>query len=212
MRCSISSQIFYAFKSGVSEHGIIYDGIVDFATFLKPETIIMLATHRDAEERYTVIRQAVLDEVNKEFIRSNQRGLKARLIDHVALSQSKNWSLSQKRRVDWDWIAGYSAFKYRHPKRFEMALWQNHTLMSLSLGRPTYNGTKLRLDFIEGSPDKPATVSVFQSTFLAMVGYAQALGADELRVMNPINADVKRYYEHFGLSYIAKGDYLFIRL
>ena len=93
-----------------------------------------------------------------------------------------------------------------------MALWHNTTLISLSLGRPTYNGTKLRLDFIEGNPDKPVSVSVFQLTFLAMVGYAQALGADELRVMNPINANVKSYYEKFGLTYIAKGDYLYIRL
>lgn len=45
-----------------------------------------------------------------------------------------------------------------------------------------------------------------------MVGYAEALGADELRVMNPINADVKRYYERFGLVYVARGDYLYIRL
>ena len=172
----------------------------------------MLATHRDAEERYTIIRQAVIDEVNKEFLRANQNSFKAKLIDHSALSQSQIWGLSQKRRVDWDWVIGYGAFKYRHPKRFEMALWHNGTLVSLSLGRPTYSGTKLRLDFIEGNPDKPPSVKVFHPTFLAMVGYAQALGADELRVMSPVNGDVKRYYEQFGLSYVASGNYLFIKL
>ncbi|MFC6755158.1 hypothetical protein, partial [Halorubrum tibetense] len=114
--------------------------------------------------------------------------------------------------VDWDWTEGYNAFKYRHPKRFEMALWNNGTLASLSLGKPTYHGTKLRLDFIEGNPENGKDVRVFQTTFLALAGYAEALGAAELRVMNPINADVRRYYEGFGLIYVAKGDYLFVRL
>lgn len=93
-----------------------------------------------------------------------------------------------------------------------MALWHGNNLVSLSLGRPTYNGSKLRLDFIEGSPEKPEGIKVFEHTFVAMVGYAQVLGADELRVMNPINTDVKRYYETFGLNYVPKSDYLYIRL
>jgi hypothetical protein len=172
----------------------------------------MQASHRDAEERYSRIRQAVLDEVNRELLNSSQPGLKARLIEQTALAQSISWGSSRKRRVDWDWVQAYGAFKFRHPKRFEMALWHSSVLVSLSLGRPTYRGTKLRLDFIEGNPDKPVGVKVFQATFLAMVGYAHALGADELRVMNPINADVRRYYESVGLSYVAKGDYLYIRL
>lgn len=172
----------------------------------------MHATHREAEERYTVIRKAVLDELNKEFHNSNQRNLKAKLIDMSALAQSERWNLSSRRKVDWEWVEGYSTFKFRHPKRFEMALWHNNTLASLSLGRPTYQGTKLRLDFIEGNPDKPGNVKVFEPTFLAMVGYAQALGARELRITNPINGDVRRYYERFGFAYISKGDYLYVRL
>ena len=172
----------------------------------------MIATHRDAEERYTVIRKAVLEEVNREFINSNRHHLRARLIDNAALRYSQVWGQSPRRRVDWDWIAGYTAFKFRHPKRFEMALWHNSDLASLTLGRPTCRGTKLRLDFVEGNPEKPGDVQVFEPTFLAMMAYADALGADELRVMNPINTDVKRYYERFGLIYVANGDYLYVRL
>lgn len=172
----------------------------------------MLATHRDAEERYSIIRKAVIEEINKDFISSNQRSLKAKLIDASALTQSQRWNGSSRRKVDWDWVEGYNAFKFRYPKRFEMALWHNDVLASLSLGRPTYQGTKLRLDFIEGNPEKPGGVRVFEPTFLAMVGYAQALGASELRIMNPINGDVRRYYERFGFAYVTKGDYLHVRL
>lgn len=172
----------------------------------------MQATHRDAEERYTIIRKAVLDEVNKEFHSSNQHSLKAKLIDGTALNQSQRWGLSSRRKVDWDWVEGYAAFKFRYPKRFEIALWHNDTLAGLSLGRPTYQGSRLRLDFIEGNPEKPNDVKVFEPVFLAMVGYAEALGASELRIMNPINGDVRRYYERFGFAYVSKGDYLYIRL
>ncbi len=150
--------------------------------------------------------------MNQEFANGNQRSLKATLITPAALTQSQRWAILPRRQVDWDWTEGYNAFSYRYPKRFEMALWQGDVLMSLTMGRPTYQGTKLRLDFIEGNPDKPRDVKVFEPTFLAMVGYAQALGANELRVMNPINAEVKSYYERFGLTYVAKGDYLYIRL
>ncbi|WP_020410567.1 hypothetical protein [Hahella ganghwensis] len=180
----------------------------------------MRATHLDAERRYTIIRKAVIDEINKEFHSSKQYSLKATLIDISALEQSNRWNFSPKRKVDWEWIDGYNSFRFRYPKRFEMALWHKDTLASLSLGRPTYQGSKLRLDFIEGNPDKPNDVKVFEPTFLAMVGYAQALGANELRimnpinddVMNPINDDVRRYYERFGFTYVIKNDYLFVRL
>lgn len=69
----------------------------------------MLATYRDAEESYTPLRQAVLDEVNKDLIgRSKQMGLWCKLIDQVALLQTQRWSNSAHRRVDWQWVEGYS--------------------------------------------------------------------------------------------------------
>lgn len=172
----------------------------------------MLATHRDAEDRYTQIRKAVIDEANKQFARNGQRGITAKLIDAVALETSKRWGNSSKRRVDWDWMQGYSDFKCRYPKRFEMALWHKSSLVSLTLGRPAYMGARLRLDYIEGCPDKPEDIQVFQSTFIAMAIYAQAIDADELRIMNPINKTVRQYYERFGFTYVVRGDYLTINL
>ncbi|WP_444995438.1 hypothetical protein [Aliikangiella sp. IMCC44359] len=172
----------------------------------------MLVTHRDAENRYTKIRQAVLDEVNKDLVHSKHGKLKATLINQSALAQADKWSYSSNRRVDWEWFKGYSSFRYRYPKRFEMALWHGNSLTSLSLGRPTYRGSKMRLDFLEGNPDKSKDIKVFEHNFLAISTYTQVLGADELRLMNPINNIVKSYYESFGFRYVTKGDYLYIRL
>lgn len=172
----------------------------------------MLATHRDAEERYTAIRKAVIGQVNQDLVNRREHGNKARLIDIETLAHSKQWERSSKRRVDWDWMSGYSAFKFRYPKRFEMALWHNNKLASLTLGRPTYSGHRMRMDFIEACPEKPSDLKIFEISLFAIGIYAQMLGADELRIMNPINTQVRDYYASFGLSYVAAGDYLYATL
>ena len=169
----------------------------------------MLATHIDAERRYTELRKTALRVISGQIPSNNNLVLK--LIDKPALLESQKWNLSHKRLVKWDWLNSYGAFKYRYPKRFELALWHKQALASLSLGRPTYNGKSLRLDFIEGNPDNTG-IKVFPLVMAAMTTYAEALGANELRVMNPINDEVKQYYQKFGLIYVPKGDYLFTHL
>lgn len=104
-------------------------------------------------------------------------------------------------------------FKFRHPKRFEMALWQNDKLISLSLGRPTYAGTALRLDFVEASP-KELGERVGTMTFViaGLVAYAHLLKARQIRIMNPINETVRNHYASFGYTCEPKGDYLYREL
>lgn len=169
----------------------------------------MIATHVDAESRYNVIRKAALAAVSRQVPAGS--GLDFELINERALNASKIWGESKKRLVDWEWFNSYYPFKYRHPKRFELALWHKGNLASLSLGRPTYNATGMRLDFIEGNPNY-REIKVFPIVMASLTTYAEALGANELRVMNPINDDVKEYYSKFGMNYVAKGDYLYTRL
>lgn len=45
-----------------------------------------------------------------------------------------------------------------------------------------------------------------------MTAYAEALGATEFRIVEPINEDVRKYYEAFGMTYVRKGDYLYKKL
>lgn len=169
----------------------------------------MLLTHIDAERRYDELRKTALRVVSGQI--PSNISLEFKLIDKTALIESQKWNLSKKRLVNWDWLNSYGAFKFRYPKRFELALWDKSELASLSLGRPTYNGTSLRLDFIEANPDNNK-IKVFPLVMAALTTYAEALGANELRVMNPINEDVKNYYQEFGLKYVQKGDYLFTNL
>ena len=173
----------------------------------------MRITHKDAESRYDAIRDMALKATQDDLQNQPEyRNLRLKVIDGEALRAARTWSESGTRRVDWDWFEGYGSFGFRYPKRFELAIWQNNELLSLTLGRPTYNGTAVRLDFIEAAPAKPKDIKVFGITLFAMIAYAALLGAEAIRVMHPINDAVKQYYASLGLIYVAKGDYLTLRL
>lgn len=168
----------------------------------------MLATHMDAEQRYEELRKLAL-EYAQEGVSAN-RNLRFKLITSDALNAAKSWNSSAMRQVDWDWVEGYAAFKFRYPKRFEVALWQNSGLITLSMGRPTYNGSALRLDFVEARPrDLGERQSVFDEVLVAYGIYARLVNARQIRIMHPINNEVKAYYSSFGYTYVAKHDYLF---
>lgn len=170
----------------------------------------MLATHIDAEKRYQSIRETALA-ASEGILKKEYAELKLTIINQTALSASQQWEGHNKRHVDWDWFNSYGAFKFRYPKRFEVAVWHKNKLASLTLGRPTYHGSSLRLDFIEASPSE-REIAVFEIVIVAMRVYADMLGAREIRVMNPINETVKEYYASYGFDYVANGDYLSRRI
>ena len=104
-------------------------------------------------------------------------------------------------------------FRRRYPKRFEVAIWDASSLIGVSLGRPTYAGQHLRLDIIEARPRSLGPRSaVLPDVLLAYTVYAQMLDAKSIRIMNPINAEVRAYYERAGYRYVPKQDYLFMEL
>lgn len=166
----------------------------------------MLQTHVSAEWRYERLRKLALEYAQK----GAPEDLIFKTITREALAATQSWDESSARRVNWDWLEGYSQFKFRFPKRFEVAVWQNSSLLSLSMGRPTYKGSALRLDFVEARPrelgDRPA---VFDEVLVAYGIYARMINAKQIRIMHPINADVRAYYERFGYCYMPEQDYLY---
>ena len=112
----------------------------------------MLATHYDAEIRYSKIRREALKAASETLKSGKGPNIRLTEINAGALTASKEWNSSRTRIKNWNWIEGYAVFKCRYPKRFEMALWESKKLIGLSMGRPTYQGTALRLDVVEASP------------------------------------------------------------
>jgi hypothetical protein len=170
----------------------------------------MLATHLDAENRYSIIRREALNITSEMLMAGSHPSIRLTEITVAALNASKEWATSKTRIKNWDWIEGYSAFKFRHPKRFEMALWETSRLIGLSMGRPTYQGTALRLDVVEASPldlgDRPP---IFEAVLLGYGVYARLINAKQIRIMHPVNDKVKSYYEQYNYKYVSTGDYLF---
>jgi hypothetical protein len=168
-------------------------------------TKMPLPSRIDADQRYNKIRSSAL-EVTQNSVDSK---FKLTQITHEALNAVEQWSLSEQRRYDWDWKGNYAQYRVRYPKRFEIAVWENSLLTALSLGRPTYNATGLRLDIVEAMPrDLGERSNVFEIVILAYEVYARMINANHIRIMNPVNETVKTYYERFGYKYIPKGDYL----
>jgi len=91
-----------------------------------------------------------------------------------------------------------------------MALWEIGKLIGLSMGRPTYQGSALRLDAVEAAPlDLGNRSSIFDSVLVAYGIYARLINAKEIRIMHPVNREVRTYYERFGYKYVGNGDYLY---
>ncbi len=168
----------------------------------------MLATHADAEQRYTILRREAVQATTRNLL-SKYPNLDVSLFDEKAKGAyyASRWEQNPSRQLDWEWFEAYSSFRFRYPKRFEAAIWSNGKLAGLALGRPTYGAGGLRIDFGERCPSYDGNMPVFRVTATAAFVYANLIGATEVRCMNPVNERVRRYYVNHGFRYVANGDY-----
>jgi hypothetical protein len=161
---------------------------------------------RAAESRYTELRNIALMAVRADL---KAKGLVATTITTEALREIESWGKSKTRPYDWDWRAERAHFFCRYPKRFEIALWQSNKVIAVSLGRPTFNSTGMRLDVVEGRPkdleDRPP---IIKEILFAYEVYARLLGANHIRIMKPANEELKAFYQGLGYAYIEKYNYL----
>lgn len=170
----------------------------------------MLATHIDAETRYRAYRNEVRRYVKNALPYGDANAIILSDIEQRALIQARLWNAIPERKVSFDWETNYSIYQRRYPKRFELAIWYQNRLESLALGRPSYNGTRVRLELVERvAVNSMLKGKVFAITELALIAYAELLGADEVRIMQPINDRVKNYYISKGYSYVPSAGALY---
>lgn len=165
----------------------------------------MQLTHTSTENKYQSLRDASRQVAQNNLPAGLQDLVALKGIDSVTLALAKRWEASPERShdADWSWSHGFRQYAYRHPKRFDLAIWYAKAqLCGLSIGKPTYAGPRLRLDIIEGAPwQHPLKGKVVELTVLAARTYAASLGADQIRIMRPVNAEVIRYYEAHGFTF-----------
>ncbi|WP_444910285.1 hypothetical protein [Microbulbifer sp. TRSA005] len=163
----------------------------------------MQATHLDAERRYELYRSESRQYAQAALPQKYKAVVSLKGIDPRSLARAKAWEASERREVDWNWTKGYEVYSLRYPKRFELAIWKDDILCGLSIGRPSYNGSRLRLDFTERAPDNcPLRGQVMQINLLAAESYALRIGADEMRIMHPSNQELVNYYARHGYKYV----------
>ena len=163
----------------------------------------MHATHLQAETRYEELRQEVRSAVETRLPYPDKGLIKLTAISIRALHEARQWADVAERRVDWDWLEGYRVYQFRHPNRFELATWYGNTLVSLALGKASPGKTLVRLDFIEARPvNNPLKGRTTPIVASAMELYARLLGASEIRIIDPINDNVRKYYQSLGFGYV----------
>lgn len=65
----------------------------------------------------------------------------------------------------------------------------------LTLGRPAYKGTSIRMDFIESLSKRTIyTGELFSVSLLAYQTYGRLIGAEYIRIIEPINEKLITFY------------------
>jgi hypothetical protein len=162
----------------------------------------MQPSHKAIHSEYELIRTEARGLAHNELPAYLKRATRLCGIDNAALFASKSWSQDQSRHVDWDWNFA-NRYVYRYPKAFDLAIWVGNTLCSLALGRPSYKGTFMRLDFVEKTPGNcPFSSEMVPIIILAYETYAKRIGAKQFRIIDPINDKVLRsYMQHGGFTH-----------
>ncbi len=164
----------------------------------------MLATHKQVTVKYEDARQNAR-KIAEEALPQHLKGkLKLKGVDRAALAAFSVWQSIPERKVDWDWNFA-SRYCFRYPKAFDLSVWHGNSLCSLTLGRPTFKGTEMRLDFIEKTPiNSLFNREMFRVSLLAYETYGDLIGARKIRIMEPTNNKLIDYYMSYGgFSYVG---------
>jgi hypothetical protein len=153
----------------------------------------MQPNHLSTIRKYDYYREQAR-EIAKNALPLHLKRLKLAGIDSRALTAFKIWQGDKERKVDWDWVFA-TRYCIRYPKAFDLSVWAGNTLLSLTLGRPTYKGTSIRMDFLERIPkDTIYSGELFGVSQLAYETYGRLIGAQTIRIIEPLNHKLITYY------------------
>lgn len=107
----------------------------------------MQPNHAGAIKKYDLYREEAR-KIMQKALPDYLKNLVLNGIDLKAITAFRTWQNDPERKVDWDWTFA-SRYCAKYPKAFDLSVWSGSTLLSLRLGRPTYRGTSIRMDFIE---------------------------------------------------------------
>lgn len=153
---------------------------------------------------YSDLRTALFEEANERWVNLNITP-----ISYADAKEADTWAnLGPPERSAWSWIDAYGAYNRRDSfKRFEICVKRGGRVLGLSYGIPTKSKTKLKVDIIEATPyrEHKQDTKVFEVISETAQMYAVLLGADEVRIMNPLNEKLTAYYCSYGYQYVESA-------
>ena len=153
----------------------------------------MQPSHQNASHKYAVFKQQAR-QIARTALPIHLNSIFLEGIDHKALTAFRLWQEEPSRKVDWDWNFA-SRYCFRHPKAFDLSVWNKNMLLSLTLGRPTYRGASIRMDFMERNPGNDTFAGeLFGVSQLAYETYGRLIGAESIRLIEPMNDKLVSYY------------------
>jgi hypothetical protein len=182
-------------------------------------------SYRSAAARYLAKRQATHQEAMRRLpslfrvVRPDLVGVPLRLamIDAWALHAWENQWKPSFRGGDggWDWHSERFGCE-NAPARFEVAVWSGDALCGLGIGKPSKASTFLSVNLLEGSPvpDHPLKGAIRYCVVEAALAYAEGLGCQELRLIQPLPGAI-RLYADMGFSLAPPQEnppYCFLRI
>ncbi len=158
--------------------------------------------YRDAVLFYKDLRKLMYEEINQEF-----PVFHCSLITMEHARQADSWMGADHSpsRNAWSWVNAYQYYTDKKRfRRFDLSICGGGRLVGLSYGMPSQAKTKLKVNLIEATPFEAhkQNTRIFEVISEAAQIYAYLLGADEVRIMRPVNEDVAKYYCSFGYEYV----------
>lgn len=165
----------------------------------------MNQAHLYAENKYQSLRTQAITTAQASLPSSLKDVVSLRHIDAEALLQAKIWEARRHglgNAVPWSFANDYQDWSARRPDRLDVATWSKTTLCGLAIGIPTKTGKSMRLDVIEANPDKTLlSGQVFNIAMTAFEAYADAIGANQIKIMRPVNQKLISLYQQKGFIY-----------
>lgn len=169
-----------------------------------------ISTFREAQDHYASIRRNAYDLVEKRIASSSPASAPVRLADidgHTLEVRRRTWAYPHwSGSGGWDWDQ-LTRSALRRPSSFPVAVWSADQLLALAVGRaskrrPCGRRHTLSVHYIEAHPDPRHVLRrrILGIVFDAAEEYGRAVGAERLRVVDPLPGLVPLYLEmRFGI-------------
>lgn len=166
------------------------------------ETDFSNMSFRETVGFYNKLRQMMYNEMNMLY-----GGFHSSAITLSLAQEADNWANTTHTvsRQMWQWVDAYSYYSDKKRfKRFDLAVRNGGHLVGLAYGRPSKVKTQLKIDLIESTPiaAHKQGFRIFELISECAQIYADLLGADEIRIMKPVNADVAKFYCKYGYELV----------